>query len=65
MMTLLEAAQILGGEATTAVAFARVGTDSRSVSAGELFVALRGERFDGHEFIEAAGAAGERAWISR
>ncbi|HSF66492.1 MAG TPA: UDP-N-acetylmuramoyl-tripeptide--D-alanyl-D-alanine ligase [Nitrospiraceae bacterium] len=36
-------------------------TDSRSIRRGDLFVALRGERFDGHEFVPAAlarGAAG-------
>lgn len=38
-----------------------VVSDSRSVSGGELFVALRGERFDGHQFVLEAvrkGAAG-------
>ena len=38
-----------------------VSIDSRSVRPGDLFVALRGERFDGHDFVEAAfesGAAG-------
>ena len=38
-----------------------VGTDSRQVSPGSLFVALRGERFDGHAFVAdvlRAGAAG-------
>src|SRR2546430_375293 len=38
-----------------------VGTDSRDTSAGELFVALRGERFDGHQFIEAARTRGASA----
>jgi UDP-N-acetylmuramoyl-tripeptide--D-alanyl-D-alanine ligase len=38
-----------------------VGTDSRTSSVGELFVALRGERFDGHQFIEAARARGASA----
>ncbi len=37
----------------------RVTTDSRDVRAGDLFVALRGERFDGHEF--AAGATRDGA----
>jgi UDP-N-acetylmuramoyl-tripeptide--D-alanyl-D-alanine ligase len=39
----------------------RISTDSRTIKKGELFVALRGENFDGHKFIEAtakAGAAG-------
>lgn len=45
-----------------------VATDSRSVAEGELFVALRGEHFDGHDFVEAAFARGagaavvERGW---
>src|SRR5882762_702944 len=39
----------------------RISTDSRSIKKGELFVALRGENFDGHKFVEdvaKAGAAG-------
>lgn len=32
----------------------RLSTDSRKASHGDLFVALRGERFDGHDFVEAA-----------
>lgn len=31
-----------------------ISTDSRTISPGELFVALSGERYDGHEFIEPA-----------
>ena len=28
-----------------------VSTDSRTIKAGELFIALKGDRFDGHNFI--------------
>jgi UDP-N-acetylmuramoyl-tripeptide--D-alanyl-D-alanine ligase len=38
-----------------------VGTDSRNSVPQELFVALRGERFDGHQFIEAARKRGAAA----
>ncbi|UHD18200.1 UDP-N-acetylmuramoyl-tripeptide--D-alanyl-D-alanine ligase [Thiocapsa bogorovii] len=38
--------------------FASVGTDSRADCSGQLFVALRGERFDGHDHVAAARAAG-------
>jgi UDP-N-acetylmuramoyl-tripeptide--D-alanyl-D-alanine ligase len=40
------------------IAFAAVSTDSRTLPAGALFVALRGPAFDGHEFVAAAAAAG-------
>lgn len=39
----------------------RVTTDSRDAGPGDLFVALSGERFDGHEFLGAAAAAGVSA----
>ena len=45
-----------------------VVTDSRAMAAGDVFVALRGPRFDGHAFAAEAlarGAAGvvvEQAW---
>lgn len=31
-----------------------ITTDSRSLQPGDIFVALRGEQFDGHQFVEAA-----------
>ncbi|MCG3138184.1 MAG: UDP-N-acetylmuramoyl-tripeptide--D-alanyl-D-alanine ligase [Phycisphaerae bacterium] len=31
-----------------------ISTDSRQVRSGDLFVAIRGERFDGHDFVETA-----------
>ena len=38
--------------------FEAITTDSRSVPQGALFVALKGERFDGHDHVEAAAQAG-------
>jgi UDP-N-acetylmuramoyl-tripeptide--D-alanyl-D-alanine ligase len=32
-------------------AFTRIVTDSRSVQPGDLFVAIKGERFDAHDFL--------------
>jgi UDP-N-acetylmuramoyl-tripeptide--D-alanyl-D-alanine ligase len=46
----------------------RISTDSRTIKKGELFVALRGENFDGHKFVPnvpksgAAGAIVDRQW---
>src|SRR5579875_68509 len=38
--------------------YSGVSTDSRTIRAGELFVALKGPRFNGHYFLAAAAAAG-------
>jgi len=52
-------ASVSGGDGNVSVD--KISTDSRTLKRGELFVALRGENFDGHKFVEAAvktGAAG-------
>lgn len=46
------------GVAVQSVVIRRVHTDSRSLQPGDLFVALRGERFDGNQFIAQAKAQG-------
>ena len=38
--------------------FREVSTDSRSLAAGDIFVALQGDNFDGHDFLPQAVAAG-------
>jgi UDP-N-acetylmuramoyl-tripeptide--D-alanyl-D-alanine ligase len=59
MMRLSEAANILNGRLSGGdPTFLRVSTDTRALRAGDLFVALRGERFDGHTFLAQAHAAG-------
>ncbi|MEY2952677.1 MAG: UDP-N-acetylmuramoyl-tripeptide--D-alanyl-D-alanine ligase [Pseudomonadota bacterium] len=52
----------LVGDASLSVQ--RVHTDSRSLQAGDLFVALRGERFDANAFLPQAKAAGAVAAIA-
>lgn len=64
MMDLLTAARataarLIGDNVT----FCGVSTDSRSIAAGELFVALRGENFDGHEYVAAAQMRGAVAAV--
>jgi len=46
-----------------AVPIRSVSTDTRRVAAGELFVALRGERFDAHDFVSQALDAGASALL--
>jgi UDP-N-acetylmuramoyl-tripeptide--D-alanyl-D-alanine ligase len=62
MMDLDEAARAVAGKVHGApVHFSGVTTDSRAVNAGDLFVALIGERFDGHEYVEEAFRRGAAA----
>jgi UDP-N-acetylmuramoyl-tripeptide--D-alanyl-D-alanine ligase len=59
MMLMSQAASALDGDLIGAdVLFTTVSKDTREIVNGSLYVALKGERFDGHEFIEQAGAAG-------
>jgi UDP-N-acetylmuramoyl-tripeptide--D-alanyl-D-alanine ligase len=55
-LTVRDILEVTGGTLLTddSSTFSGVSTDSRTVSEGELFVALRGERFDGHDFVEDA-----------
>jgi UDP-N-acetylmuramoyl-tripeptide--D-alanyl-D-alanine ligase len=69
MMRLSQAGAMLGVHHLGAdIEFTSVGSDSRVVTPGMLFVALKGDRFDGHDFVRevlakgAAGAMVERAW---
>jgi len=62
MMDTATAAQVTQGRFVgSSVPFLRVTTDSRDLRAGDLFVALRGENFDGHDFVDAAFAQGAAA----
>jgi len=48
-------------ESAQAINISRVGSDSRQVQTGELFVALAGERFDAHDFLSELASAGVSA----
>ena len=61
MLNLQQVAQCLGDARLIgdgAVGFKRVHSDTRSIEPGDLFVALRGERFDANDFLLEAKARG-------
>jgi UDP-N-acetylmuramoyl-tripeptide--D-alanyl-D-alanine ligase len=55
------AAELRRGSAETAVQ--RAGIDSRQVQSGDLFFAIKGERFDGHDFLKEVAAKGAAAVV--
>ena len=59
-MTLEEIARAVGCAGRFEGAVEEISTDSRRIPAGCLFVAIPGERFDGHDFVAKAAAAGAR-----
>ena len=65
--TLAQIAKIAGGTLRPPEASVRVrgiSTNSRSIQPGELFIPLRGERFDGHDFLMEAARKGAAACLS-
>ncbi len=50
--------KLISGDADTDIDLARVSTDSRNIGKGDFFIALRGENFDGSEFVGEAFAKG-------
>lgn len=70
-LTLAEAAIGVGAVLEAPASWANAGTltvrgcsiDSRTVAPGEIFFAVRGERFDGHDFVAAALARGAVAAV--
>ncbi len=53
-----EALALRDASAPAGAVFTGISTDTRTLVEGELFVAVVGERFDGHDFAAAAAAAG-------
>ena len=58
LWTSAEIAQATGGTASADFAATGVTFDSREVTTGDLFVALKGEASDGHEFLDQASERG-------
>ena len=70
MMTLAQAITwldqaepVAAGRDMASVAIGRVHTDTRTIEPGDLFVALRGERFDANDFLQEARQKGAVAAI--
>ncbi|MDH5544915.1 MAG: UDP-N-acetylmuramoyl-tripeptide--D-alanyl-D-alanine ligase [Gammaproteobacteria bacterium] len=62
--TLQSAAQVLGCEAPANDAkFSGVSTDTRTIKPGDLFFAITGENFDGHEYVGKAAEQGAVAAV--
>ncbi len=72
MMSLQRAADLLHSRGVharlvgdSAIAVQRVHTDTRSLQTGDLFVALKGENFDAHDFLAQARDAGAVAALAQ
>ncbi|PWC54287.1 UDP-N-acetylmuramoylalanyl-D-glutamyl-2,6-diaminopimelate--D-alanyl-D-alanine ligase [Azospirillum sp. TSO22-1] len=61
LWTAEDAAAATGGQASTPWRATGVSIDSRKVEPGDLFVAIQGPNFDGHDFVAQALASGAAA----
>ena len=64
MFSLREAAALIPGASLIgdeSIAIERVVTDSRAIQAGDLFVAVKGDRFDAHDFLDQVAKSGAAA----
>ncbi|MBI2678355.1 MAG: UDP-N-acetylmuramoyl-tripeptide--D-alanyl-D-alanine ligase [Candidatus Koribacter versatilis] len=67
-LTLAKVAEFVGAQAGTFDVHALAtgySIDSRTIKPGDLFFAIKGENFDGHDFVDAALAAGAVAAVVR
>ena len=62
-MNLIEIASLLGSVCSQDKTIAGIGIDSRKLKPGELFIAIRGKQFDGHDYIQQAANKGALAVI--
>jgi UDP-N-acetylmuramoyl-tripeptide--D-alanyl-D-alanine ligase len=65
-MTVGQVYRAIGGkllQGDEGVTVSRVSTDTRQIQPGDLFFALRGERYDAHDFVDRAVAGGAAALV--
>ena len=67
-LTLRQIRQAMGGKALTVISdslppITSISIDSRNIEKDALFVAIRGEKFDGHQFLEQAAGGGALAAV--
>ncbi|HBI21145.1 MAG TPA: UDP-N-acetylmuramoyl-tripeptide--D-alanyl-D-alanine ligase, partial [Legionella sp.] len=62
-MRLSELASLFNTSCAQDAGWSGVSIDSRRIAPGQVFVALQGERFDGHQFIQDAVKNGALAVI--
>ena len=60
-MRLSELLPVIGGELHGDAEFSGASIDTRSLQPGNLYIAIRGARFDGNEFVDAARDSGATA----
>ena len=60
-----EVAEALGVPAPAKLTFAAISTDTRHLKPDTLFIALKGEKFDAHDFLEKAKSGGAAAAVVR
>lgn len=58
LLALVQGQVIGGGDLSPQQVVTGISTDSRTLNPGQAFVALRGERFDGHQFLTTAQERG-------
>jgi UDP-N-acetylmuramoyl-tripeptide--D-alanyl-D-alanine ligase len=62
---LIGTGAVMRGAIPVQTVFTRIERNSRQIQPGDLFIAVRGERFDGHDFVDDAAAAGATAALVR
>ena len=63
--TSARVAEVLGSRAPARATYPRISTDTRHLQLGDLFVALKGDRFDAHAFLATAATQGAGAAVVR